>query len=242
MKLGLTIMLAALLIVSTVPAVASGLSAIDVLSRARQVWEGESFYAMISLDLTLQAQTESYRFEVWTQGEDKALLRFHAPEEKAGEAYLQVKNDLWYYSPGLGGTIKLPSMALGEAILGAGPSLDDLFRKTLSQDYQVTMSEEGGEYLLTLLPHEDAPVVYGMLKVLVRADFALEEVVYYDQRGDILRTTRFASYRSIGGRVIPTVVTVEDSNGDWTVERLENMQFGIELLPDFFTVDNLEHQ
>ena len=238
----LTLMLVALLLASAVPAVASGLSATDVLNRVRQVWEGDSFYAIISLDLTVQAQTESYRFEVWTQGEDKALLRFQAPKEKEGEAYLQVGNDLWYYSPKLGRAIKLPSMALGEAILGAGPSLDDLFRKTLAQDYQVTMSEKEGKYLLTLLPHEDAPVVYGMLKVLVRPDFSLEEVVYFDQRGEILRTARFASYLTVNHRIIPTLMTVEDSNGDRTVERLENVQFGISLPPDFFTIDNLESQ
>ncbi len=240
-KLSLLLMLVALVLAGTVPTVASGLSATDVLNKVRQVWEGESFYALISLDLTIQAQTASYRFEVWTQGADSALLRFHAPKEKAGDAYLQVGNDLWYYSPNLGGAIKLPSMALGEAILGAGPSLDDLFRKTLARDYQVTMSEREGQYLLTLVPHANAPVVYGMLKVRVRTDFALEEVVYYDQRGAILRTANFSSYRTVNGRVIPTSMTVVDANGDLTVERLEKVEFGIKLPPDFFTVHNLEN-
>lgn len=239
-KLGFTLMLVVLIIAGTIPAYASTLSAEDVLNRVRQVWEGESFYGMISVDLTIQSQTESYRFEVWTQGTDKALLRFHAPKEKEGEAYLQVDNKLWYYSPKLGSAIELPSIALGEAILGAGPSLDDLLRKTLAEDYKATMSEKGGEYLLVLVPHPNAPVVYGMLKIRVRTDFALEELVYYDQRGGILRTMHFSSYNTVDDRVIPTLITVEDANGDQTVEHLEKVQFGIDLPPNFFTIDNLE--
>ena len=242
-KPGFTLMLAALIIAGTITARASTLSAEDVLNRARSMWEGESFYGTISLDITMQSQTESYLFEVWTQGTERALLRFQAPKDREGEAYLQVENDLWYYSPELGNAIQLPSIALGEAVLGAGPSLDDLLRKTLTEDYEVTMSDdEGGGYSLTLVPHPDAPVVYGELKMRVNADFSLKEIVYYDQRGEIIRTTSFASYLRIDDRVIPTLITVEGSDGDRTVEHLEKVQFGIALPTDFFTVQNLENR
>jgi len=82
--------------------------------------QGESFHAVLRLDLTLSGQTESHVLEVWTLGEDYALIRILPPNPDAGTGYLKVKDDLWYYSPDVGMAIELPAIALGDALLGQG--------------------------------------------------------------------------------------------------------------------------
>jgi hypothetical protein len=94
--------------------------------------------------------------------------------------------------------------------------------------------------VLTLTPFPDAPVVYGSLIVRVREDFAPVSIVYNDQRGDVLRTARFSEYVTQDGRILPTRIEVEEKNGDRTVERLVDPEFGIAIPAAVFTVEYLE--
>ncbi len=211
-----------------------------IIDRVRAAWQGDSFHGVLTLELSLSEQTKSHTLEVWTLGEDYALIRMIAPDEDAGAGYLQVKNDLWYYSPAVGTSIRLPALAIGDALFGAGPSLSDLARGTLSDDYDATVKDEESGYLLTLVPHPDAPVVYGKLDIRVNDDYVIEEIVYYDQRGNVLRTATFSQVIMLNGRSFPTEIIVEDVSGDRTIERIENPEFNIAIDPSFFTLERLE--
>lgn len=221
------------------------LDAAAILVQVRAGWQGESFHAMIELEITLSGATERYRMEVWTLGEDRALVRIHEPVADAGSGYLQVGDDLWYYSPVIGLALPLPAMGLTQALFGAGPSLDDLAQGTLSRDYDAraeTITGSTGEplYLLTLVPRPDAPVVYGKLEVTVTTDYVPLEIVYYDQRGGVIRTAMFGESVLVGEVLFPTEVVVVDANGDRAVQRILDPEFNIGLDATFFTVERLE--
>jgi hypothetical protein len=233
-----TMLMLAILCVLSVQA--QTLDAKAILDRVRSAWQGDSFHAVLRLELTLSGQTKSHVLEVWTLKEDYALIRILPPDPDAGAGYLKAKDDLWYYSPDVGMSIKLPAMALGDAIFGAGPSLNDLSHTTLSDDYDATAVADGDRHLLTLIPHTDAPVVYGKLEICVDSDYVIEQIVYYDQRGEVLRTATFSQVIKIGERSFPTEIIVEDASGDRTVERIENPEFDIAIDPSFFTLEGLE--
>ena len=240
-----SILLWAILMMATLCAVSTQAQKLDaqaILDRVRSTWQGESFHAVLRLDVTLSGQTESHVLEVWTLGEDYALIRILPPDPDAGAGYLKVKDDLWYYSPDVGMTIELPAIALGDALFGAGPSLSDLSRSTLSDDYDATAVADGDGYLLTLIPHPDAPVVYGKLEIRVDLDYVLEQIVYYDQRGEVVRTAIFSHVVKLGERSFPTQIIVEDTRGDRAVERIEDPQFDIAIDPSFFSLDRLEER
>jgi outer membrane lipoprotein-sorting protein len=226
---------------ASVAGFADGPSAEEVLSKARAAWQGDSFHALVDLDVTQGVQTSSYRMEVWTKGGNDALLRILAPEDQAGSGYLMTEDEIWYYAPDVGTAVKLPSIALADSVFGAGPALDDLFRSTLSQDYSATMQTTSSGYVLTLTPRPDAAVVYGHLEIDVRDDFVLSRVVYYDQRDQILRTATFTDDVALADRTLPTTVTVVEANGDTTVERLIDPEFGVEIDASLFTVQSLEN-
>ena len=237
------------------PADPSPLDAQAILDRVNAAWQGDSFHGIVRLEITIAGATKEHALEVWTLGEELALVRVLEPEIDRGSGYLQLGDDLWYYSPVVG-AIQLPAMAIGDALLGAGPSLADISHGTLSDDYEVSvvaLSERNGDhegasegrasdtaYLLTLVPHIDAPVVFGRLEIAVTADFVMETMVYYDQRGEVLQTAAFSDVIEIGDRKFATTIVIEDSFGDRTVQRIEVPQFDLELDASFFSIETFE--
>ena len=215
------------------------LDAEAILNRVNSIWQGDSFHGIIGLDISLSAQTKSYKLEVWTLGQEQTLIRVLEPEIDLNSGYLQLSDELWYYSPAVG-SIKLPSVALGDALFGAGPSLDDLSRGTLSDDYDATVESAETGYFLTLIPHPDAPVVYGRLEIWVSVDYVIEKLIYYDQRGDVLQTADFSDIIDVDERKFATTIVIEDAYGDKTIERIEEPQFDLELDASFFSLDTFE--
>jgi len=224
---------------------AASLDVETILDRVNAAWQGDSFHAIMALDIVLAGQTKSHRLEVWTLGEELAMIRVLEPEIDLNSGYLQLGDDLWYYSPAVG-SIKLPSVAIGDALFGAGPSLEDLSHGTLSDDYDVSAeiveSDTDGfsGYFLTLIPHADAPVVYGKLEIWVSVDYVMERLLYYDQRGAVVQEATFTDIIELGERMFSTTVIIEDAYGDKTIQRIENPQFDLELNSLFFSLETFE--
>lgn len=232
-----TLLLAVLLFAFSTIAQEDALDAETLLNRVNSAWQGDSFHGIIALEKTsLSGQTESHRLEVWTLGEELALIRVLEPEIDLNSGYLQLGDELWYYSPAVG-SIKLPAMAISAALFGAGPSLEDLSLGTLSDDYDVTAEATETGYFLTLIPHLDAPVVYGKLEIWVSGDFVMERLIYYDQRGAVLRTAAFSDVLQVGERRFPTTIVIEDAFGVTTIQRIEQPQFDLEIDATFFSLD-----
>ena len=223
------------------------LDAEAILDRVNAAWQGESFHGTAHLEITLAGSTKYHTLEIWTLGEELALIRVLEPEEDLNTGYLQLADELWYYAPGIG-AIELPAIALADAVFGAGPSLEDLSHGTLSDDYDAAVGvlpddpEDGSDahWLLTLVPHPDAPVVYGKLEIWVTAGFSMERLVYYDQRGDVLQSATFSDSIELGERTFPTTVVIEDAFGDRTVQRIENPAFDLEIDASFFSIETFE--
>jgi len=242
MKRILTV-LAGMLLMTTLAAMAQiqteSATAAEILDQVNTAWQGESFHGIIALELVLGGQTKSHKLELWTLGEELAMVRVLEPEIDRNTGYLQLGDELWYYAPGIG-AIELPAIAMGDALFGSGPSLEDVSRGTLANDYEVTAELTETGHFLTLVPHEDAPVVFGKLELTVTFDYVIELMVYYDQRGNVSQTATFSDITEIAGRRLATTIVIEDSFGDKTVERIEFAQFDLQLDPQFFTLDTFD--
>ena len=217
----------------------NALDAETILNRVNAAWQGDSFHGIIGLDVVLSGQTKSHKLEVWTLGDELALIRVLEPEIDLNSGYLQLGDELWYYSPAVG-SIKLPAVAIGDALFGAGPSLEDLSHGTLSDDYDASVELIETGFLLTLIPHADAPVVYGKLEIWVSADYVMERLVYYDQRGGVVQTADFTDVIDVGDLRFATTIIIEDAYGDQTIERIEQPQFDLELDATFFSIETFE--
>lgn len=226
-----------------------------LLACARRNWVEGTFHGLVRLELFRPEYSKQYRLEAWSEGAEKALMLVLEPEEDAGSGYLRAGDELWYYHPDVGQAISLPTSALSESFLGSDASLEDLYRGTLSENYDVELlggrpasaeasAQEGdGIYRLRLVPKPEAPVVYGKLELDVRgSDCAVLVIDYYDQRETLIRQARFSQFVTVGEgerqRVIPTVMTFDDflEEGSRTVETLESYEFDREIPPEQFTL------
>lgn len=225
-----------------------------LLDCARENWVGEAFQGTILLQLFRPGYSREYRLEVWSDaGGERALIRVLEPEEERGSGYLLLEEELWYYSPQAGQAIPLPPSALSQAFLGSDLALEDVYRGTLSGQYDAELlgtrpTEEGDRiHRLRLTPKPEAPVVYGKLELELRdSDCAVLLIDYYDQRGTLIREASFAEFVRIElegqlARTVPLKVVVDDLlvEGSRTIELIETYEFGLAIPPERFTLECL---
>lgn len=219
---------------------AQGPTAEQILEEVREAWQPESFHARVALEVQEGEGVRRWEFEVWSEGRDKALLRVLSPEEEAGSGYLVLGDEVWYYSPDVGVPIELPALALSEGAFGGAAALEDIFRGTLTEECEVSSTPRDGGWLLVLTPEPEAPVVWGRLELIVREDFALLEMRFFDQRGELLRTVRAKEFIEIDGKPFPAVVEIAEADGDRTVERIIDPEIGVAIPDGVFTLEFLE--
>jgi len=191
--------------------------------------------------------------EVWTEeGGKPALIRILKPANERGSGYLSLEDELWYYTPEACQAIALPQSSLAQAFLGSDLALEDIYRGTLSEDYDAellgTRPTEEGDLIhrLRLTPKPEAPVIYGKLELDIRdSDCAVLLIDYYDQRETLIREAVFSKFVQIDGdnpRVVPLRTVVDDLlvEGSRTVEVVEEpYEFGIAIPPERFTLECL---
>jgi len=220
-------------------ALAQGLAPEEILERVKEAWQPESFHARVALEVQEGEDVRRWEFEVWSEGK-KALIRVLFPEEEAGSGYLVLEDEVWYYSPDVGVSIRLPELALAEGAFGGAAALEDIFRGTLTEECEVSSRPRDGGWLLVLTPKPEAPVVWGRLELIVREDFALLEMRFFDQRGELLRTVRAKEFIEVDGKPFPTVVEIAEADGDRTVERIIAPEIGVAIPDGVFTLEFLE--
>jgi hypothetical protein len=85
--------------------------------------------------------------------------------------------------------------------------------------------------------------VWGKVVVLVRAEDLLPiEVPFFDEDLRLARTIRYSDIRTLGGRELPTTLTVvpADKPAESTVIRYQEIGFDVPLAPDTFSLRTLQ--
>jgi outer membrane lipoprotein-sorting protein len=145
--------------------------------------------------------------------------------------------------------VKLPSSMLAASWMGSHLTNDDLVKESrMAEDYTFEVTFEGERdgvpvIELTCIPKPDAPVVWGKVVVRVRRqDWMPLEVRFYDEDMDLARTITYEDVREIGGRRLPTTMTVvpADEPGEYTRIHYERITFDVDLEDDFFSLRALQ--
>jgi hypothetical protein len=65
---------------------------------------------------------------------------------------------------------------------------------------------------------------------------------YFDEDGTLSRRLTFSEFKSMGGRLVPTIMDMrpEDKPGERTTVRYQNLEFGVLLDESFFSLQNLK--
>ncbi len=217
----------------------------EIIDRVDRILRGESSYGIATMEVVTEHWERSLTMELWSLGTEYALIRVTAPRREEGLATLRAEDDIWNYLPRVDRTIKIPASLMMGAWMGSHFTNDDLVKESrLIDDYDIEISFEGPrdtvevwEFVLT--PKPEAAVVWGRIEYQVRKDDLMPTWArYYDEDGDLARTMDFGEYRTMGDRLVPTVMNMqpEDKPGERTTVRYSQIQFDIDIDKSFFSL------
>ncbi len=205
---------------------------------------GESVEATIIMTVTKDDRVTNYELKIYSAGEDKALIQVMAPPRDAGQAILNVEQNLFIYNPRLKRTLRLPPSGRSDSFLGSDLSYNDLSGDDYREDYSSSIIEQTDSTItLELIPGPQAPTPYG--KLLFTADattYAPLELVFYDQREQQVKLITFSEIVEANGKFIPTRFEVQDllKENSSTVAVWQDYQFDVEIPESCFSQQALE--
>jgi outer membrane lipoprotein-sorting protein len=221
----------------------------DIIDKVDRILRGDSSHGVATMEVVTEHWERKLTMEVWSLGTEYSLVRITEPAKEAGTATLKVEDDIWNYLPKVDRTIKIPASMMMGSWMGSHFTNDDLVKESrLVEDYDIVISFEGMRegfdvWEFELTPTPEAAVVWGRVEYQVRKkDLMPTWAKYYDEDGKLVRTMTFTDFETMGGRLVPAVMTMrpEDKPREHTTIRYRELEFGVGLEKPFFSLQNLK--
>jgi hypothetical protein len=131
------------------------------------------------------------------------------------------------------------------AWMGSDFTNDDLVKQTtLTDEYDLTLSETETKYTITLIPKELTVTVWGKIDYVVDRNAMVPiEQNFYDDRGELIRTLAFSELKQFGDVRLPSRLEMIPLNkeGHKTIIIYDELIFEPnDVDPDVFTLRNLK--
>jgi len=219
-----------------------------VMNRIDDQYRGDASHGIMEMQVHTRHWTRNMEMEAWSLGKDYSLVRILRPRKEKGTATLKAAGDLFTYLSKTDRTIKITSGMMGASWMGSHFTNDDLIRHTrLSEDYDIeldpgTLAPDREDYIFTLTPRPNAPVVWGKLEITVRKrDLQPLNQRYYDEDMKAVRLLEFSDHREVDGRMLPMKMTVKplDGSGEFTRVTWKELDFDVKLDKGFFSLQKL---
>lgn len=221
----------------------------EIIDYVDRLLRGNSSQGTVVMDIVTENWSRRLEMEMWSLGKAYSLVRVTAPKSEAGTATLKVDTQVWNYLPRADRTIKIPPSLMMGSWMGSHFTNDDLVKESqMVEDYDIEIVFEGArdgeavwEFVLT--PKPEAAVVWGRVEHQVRQrDVMPTWARYYDEDGNLSRTMTFAEFQTMGGRLVPSVMTVTpvDKPTERTMVIYSDIVFDVGLDESFFSLRNLK--
>lgn len=220
-----------------------------LVKAAIDYWRDTSSYAVSEMTIHRPDWERRVSFRVWTRGDKHSLVRVIAPAKDAGNATLLVENDMWSFTPKINRVIKIPSSMMGQSWMGSDFSngdlakADDLIEFYTHRLLKTEKRDGHTHYQIESVPKETAPVVWGKEIVTVRDDYVLLEHAFYDQQGTLVKMLTTQELKPMGGKTVATRQRMQkvDKPDEWTQVTAREVQFGLQIPANMFTLGNLRN-
>ncbi len=239
-----TLLLTLLLVAA--PARAADPSLTELLNASDDVLRGERSRAIVEMKVKTDRYERSMKMEAWAEGTESSLIRILEPAKEAGVATLKVGDNIWNYLPKVDRTMKIPAGMMGGSWMGSHFTNDDLVKESrMADDFDGRITgrpEQGGEWVVELVPKPGAAVVWGKVVAHIGADRQPIRIEYFDEKGALARTMRFEDKGLLGGRTVPRTMILEpaDRPGEFTQVRYLELDFDSPIPPGTFTLQALK--
>jgi outer membrane lipoprotein-sorting protein len=185
-------------------------------------------------------------------GQLQSVVRFRAPQEVAGTAFLMVErgkgeSEQHIYLPGLKRTRRIVGREREGSFMGSDFSYADFERRDTRASTHKRLPDEdlGGvkTYVIESKPKNPAESAYSKIETWVRQDNYLPlRIRFYDKEGKLLKTFYTKRIRTMEGRpVIVEAQMVNKQTGHSTELVLDNLRPRKDIPDTAFTPTALEH-
>ncbi len=239
-RIRLVVALIGLLLLSTVVAGAVNVD-VEAILRSMDRWmnfEDTDVSAVMSMviedpenDEVTKRAVQQFRRDA----DDKFLMLVLEPEDRKGQGYLRVDDNMWMYDPV---SRKFSHTSLKEHFENSDARNSDFRRSSTAEDYAVADYTEGklGRYEVYILElkakHEE--VTYPFMKVWVTKSSNLvlkrEE---YSLTERLMRTSLFPKYARIGEQFVATQTIFIDELVEGKKTQITISDISVESLPDY---------
>ena len=220
----------------------------SILARLDDLYRSRASIARAEIVVTSARSTRQLRVKTWSLGEDRALIVIEAPAREAGIATLKVGDNLWNYLPRIARTIRVPTSMMLGSWMGTDLTNDDLVRESsYRRDFASRIEGPSEAPPGLLIVSEVKPGVVGRwarIEIVVSSEDLPVQMRYFDRRGELARTLTFDDVREVGGRRVPTRMTLipVEPPGQRTEMRYLDVQFDADVPESTFNLTELERR
>jgi len=224
--------------------------ATEIIKKADDKMQGEeTSYSTMTMKIIRPTWERDITFKSWTKGRDYSLALVTSPPRESGQTFLKRENEMWNWNPTINRLIKLPPSMMSQGWMGSDFTNDDLLKESsivVDYTHKITGSEtvDGWNcYIIDLIPHEDAAVVWGkIIKWISKEEYLQLKSEYYDEDHYLVKTETAYDVKTMDGRLIPTrfELVPEEEEGHKTVVILDEVLFNKPIDDGFFSQQNMK--
>lgn len=222
----------------------------EIVKRADDKMRGEnSGISTMSMKIIRPTWERTIEMKSWGKGTEMTMVLITAPAKEKGQSFLKVGREMWNWNPTISRTIKLPPSMLSQGWMGSDYTNDDMInQRSIVVDYthKIIGEEkiEGSDcHKIELIPHDDAPVVWGKIIFwITKTDDNILKSEYFDEDEYLVKTELGKEIKNMDGRIIPTVYEIipADEEGNMTIVTMKSIQFNAPINDSFFSIQNMK--
>lgn len=213
-----TIILLMLLLTS---AAAQALSPSEILLKADDIRNPSDSYTM-KVKVTSNDNQVS-QFEVFTQDNDKTLIKTTKPSRDYGRNLLMLGQEMWAYIPNLKRSIRV---SLAQKISGQAAN-GDISRMRFSGDYSAKIASENKNEWELFLESNKKGLTYDKIKIWVeKKTFHPLRAEFLTVSGKVIKRARYQDYKELAGSIRPSEIEIRDAirSDMFSIIKIESMQ------------------
>ena len=225
------------------------LTAKEIVITADEKNRGETMQSEMSMTIVRPKWERTISMKSWSKGDKYFLIYITEPAKEKGQVFLKVDTEMWNYVPTISRMIKIPPSMMMQSWMGSDFTNDDLVKQSsIVVDYDHSLLAEetirGKDcYKINLIPHEDAPVVWGKIISWITKDgYDLWKSEYYDEDGYLQNTQNAYDIKTFGDRDVPSRMEIipADKEGEKTILIFSNSIFNAPIDDSFFSKQNMK--
>jgi outer membrane lipoprotein-sorting protein len=228
---------------------AQTLAAKEIVKKADDLLRGESSYSEMEMVIIRPSWTRTLHFKAWAKGNDYSLVYITFPQREKGQRFLKRDREMWNYVPSIDRMIKIPPSMMMQSWMGSDLTNDDLVNAaSIVNDYDQKLLRtetlrDKECYVIEMVPHEEAPVVWGKILTWITKDhFITLQNEYYDEAGVLVNEETLDEIKNVGDRTIPTryIMVPAEKEGHKTTMEFLKIEFGVDINDSFFSIQNMK--